>query len=137
MFSHTFHSRVRYAETDKMGYLYYGRYAVYYEIGRVEAMRSLGITYQEMEDDWKIAMPVMSLQVRYIRPAYYDDLLEIKSMIRKLPEQSILFHTEIFNSKQELINTAEVKLCFISVESGLRLPAPTLLVEKLKPYFED
>jgi acyl-CoA thioester hydrolase len=136
MFSHVFYSRVRYAETDKMGYLYYGRYATYYEIGRVEAMRSLGVTYKTMEDEWGIAMPVMTLNVRYIRPAYYDDLLEIRTMIRKIPEQSITFHVEMYNERSELINTAEVKLCFISVSQGSRVPAPVELLDKLKPYFE-
>lgn len=136
MFSHVFYSRVRYAETDKMGYLYYGRYATYYEIGRVEAMRSLGVTYKTMEDVWGIAMPVMSMNARYIRPAYYDDLLEIRTIIRKIPEQSITFYVEMYNERSELINTAEVKLCFISVIQGSRVPVPVELVEKLKPYFE-
>ena len=83
MFSHTIQTRVRYSETDKMGYVYYGNYTHYYEIGRVETLRSLGIEYRMMEDDLHIFLPVKSLNVRYLRPAYYDDLITISSITKK------------------------------------------------------
>ena len=77
MYEHQHHKRVRYAETDKMGYLYYGHYAKYYEIGRVEALRSLGLSYRDMEDKLGLMLPVLSLEARYKSPAYYLSLIHI------------------------------------------------------------
>lgn len=136
MLKHDFEKRVRYAETDKMGYLYYGNYPTYYEIGRAEMIRSLGLTYQQMEDDHNILMPVVSMQIRYVRPAHYDDLLTIRTTLRKLPDNFITFHMEIFNEKEELINGATVRLCFVDRTSGESIPAPPVLKDKLLPYFE-
>lgn len=135
MFTHTSTTRIRYADTDKMGYLYYGRYATLYEIGRVEAMRSLGLTYKEMEDVWGVAMPVMSLHSRYIRPVYYDEVIRIETSIRALPDQSITFYNSLYNIENELVNSAEVKLCFIEINSKKRIPVPDAIIQQLKPYF--
>ena len=89
MYTHDFQKRVRYGETDQMGYLYYGNYAQYYEIGRVEMLRSLGLTYKAMEEELGVMMPVLSLQMRYVRPAYYDELLTIRTALRRIPDQFI------------------------------------------------
>ena len=137
MYQHEFHKRVRYAETDKMGYLYYGHYAKYYEIGRVEMLRSLGLTYREMEDDLKVIMPVTSLQCRFVRPAYYDDLLCIRTTLRELPGKFITFHVEIFNEQKKLVNGGTVRLCFVDAIHNKTVVAPALLINKLKPYFSD
>ena len=91
MFIHETHVRVRYGETDQMGYLYYGNYAQYYEVGRAEAIRSLGISYKELEEDYGIMMPVMSLQMRFVRPALYDELLTIRTHLRHLPSERLHF----------------------------------------------
>jgi acyl-CoA thioester hydrolase len=136
MFTHRFHKRVRYGETDRMGYLYYGRYADYYEMGRVEMLRSLGLTYKNMEEAHGILMPVTSLQMRFVRPAHYDELLEIRTTLRHLPQQSIVFHVEIFNEQAKLVNGGSVILCFVERASGNTVSAPDYLVEKLRPYFE-
>jgi len=72
--------RVRYAETDKMGYLYHGNYAQFYEMGRVEMIRSLGLSYKELEDEIGVGMPVMYMETRYVRPAFYDDSFVIKEI---------------------------------------------------------
>lgn len=136
MYRHRYYSRVRYAETDKMGYLYYGNYATYYEIGRVEAMRSIGVFYKTLEDDLGIAMPVMSLNSKFIRPATYDELICIQTEIRKMPDMDIIFYVELYNEKEQLINFGEVKLCFIEIDSKSRVPIPDLFIQKLKPYFE-
>jgi acyl-CoA thioester hydrolase len=136
MYTHRYYSRVRYAETDKMGYLYYGNYATYYEIGRVEAMREIGVSYKTLEDKLGIAMPVMSLKSKFIRPATYDDLICIQTEIRKMPDMDITFHMELFNEKDQLINYGEVKLCFIQIEFKTRVPIPDIFIQKLKPYFE-
>ena len=120
-----------------MGFLYYGHYAQYYEIGRVEMLRSLGTTYKIMEEDLGILMPVTTLQQRFIRPAYYDDELTIKTTLRKLPTEFITFHVEIYNPDQELVNAGSVKLCFVQKGSKQTVGCPLLLLEKLKPYFND
>ncbi len=136
MYSHEYTKRVRYGETDQMGYLYYGNYAQYYEIGRVEMLRSLGLTYKAMEEEQGILMPVVSMQIRYVRPARYDERITIRTTLRQLPARFITFHMELFNEAGKLINGATVKLCFVSTENGQTIPAPKLLVNQLKPYFE-
>ncbi len=137
MYQHDYHKRVRYAETDKMGYLYYGHYAKYYEIGRVEMLRSLGLTYREMEDELHVIMPVTSLQCRFVRPAYYDELLRVRTTLKELPGKFITFHVEIFNEKNKLVNGGTVRLCFVDTQTNQTVTAPTLLTEKLKSYFTD
>jgi acyl-CoA thioester hydrolase len=134
MFAHETNIRVRYAETDQMGYVYYGAYAAYYEVGRVESLRQLGISYKELEAGGVI-MPVLNMESRFIRPAYYDDLLIIRSEISKIPEDSITFNVEIYNQNRKIINQARVKLCFINKDTNERITAPELLIKKLTPYF--
>ncbi len=126
--------RVRYAETDRMGYVYYGNYTQYYEIGRVEALRQLGTSYKEMEDNG-IMLPVYTCSIKYIKPALYDDLLVIKTIIRKLPTVKISFDYEIYNQKNELLNTANTLLVFINVKTHKPCPAPDAFLEKIKNFF--
>lgn len=135
MLTHTFQKRVRYGETDQMGYLYYGNYAQYYEIGRAEMMRSLGMTYKYMEEEEKIMMPVMSLNMRFVRPAYYDELLTLRTTLRHLPEKFIVFHTDILNEQGKLVNGGSVKLCFVDSTNHKSILAPEFLLEKLRPHF--
>lgn len=137
MYTHDFQKRVRYGETDQMGYLYYGNYAQYYEIGRVEMLRSVGLTYKSMEEEHGILMPVMTLEMRFVRPAHYDELLTIRTSLRELPAKTIVFHVEIFNEKMKLVNGGRVKLCFVDTQTNKSIDAPTYLVEKLRPYFEE
>lgn len=136
MFTHTTQVRVRYGETDKMGFVYYGYYSLYYEIGRVEALRSLGLDYKSMEDQMHIFMPVVSLNVRYLRPAHYDDLLTLETSIVKWPSTSIQFDTKILNEKGDWLNQGQVVLCFLDIASRKRVEMPELLIQKLSPYFE-
>ncbi len=135
MIQHETKIRVRYGETDQMGYLYYGNYAQYYEVGRAELIRSVGITYKAIEEDYGIMMPVTSMIIRYIRPALYDELLTIKSSLRHLPDQFITFHYEIFNEKGRLVNGATVRLCFMDIATKRRIPTPEYLKEELSQYF--
>lgn len=135
MYSHDFQLRVRYGETDQMGYLYYGRYAEYFEVGRVETIRSLGMSYKELEEKHGIWLPVVSMEMRFVRPAYYDDLLTIHTEIRKLPDEYITFHTELFNEKRKLINAGTIRLCFFAAASKKVIPAPQQLLEALRPFF--
>jgi len=136
MFTHSTQVRVRYGETDKMGFVYYGYYSLYYEIGRVEALRSLGLDYKSMEDQMHIFMPVVSLNVRYLRPAHYDDLLTLETSIIKWPNTSIQFDTKILNEKGDWLNQGQVVLCFLDIASRKRVDMPELLIQKLSPYFE-
>lgn len=134
MFEHSIKVRVRYAETDQMGVVYYGNYATYLEVARVEAFRFLGVSYKELEDQG-IMLPVVEYQTRYIKPAKYDDLLTVKVSIKKIPSAKITFHYEIYNEEHVLLNTAETLLVFISKDSGKIVPAPTELIEGMKKYF--
>ena len=126
--------RVRYAETDKMGYVYYGNYAQYYEVGRVEALRSIGSSYKEMEDNG-IMLPVYLCDIRYIKPAVYDDLLVIKTTIKEIPTAKITFDYEIYNQKNELINTGTTTLVFINISTNKPCAAPISFIEKIKKFF--
>jgi acyl-CoA thioester hydrolase len=127
--------RVRYGETDQMGYVYYGNYPLYYEVARTEMIRELGWTYKKMEENG-IAMPVASLNVKYLRPAFYDDLLTIKTVIKKMPEKRMHFEYEVFNEKNELINIGESVLAFVDLKTMKPAFAPDELLEQIKKYFE-
>ncbi len=135
MYSYDYKKRVRYGETDMMGYLYYGNYAQLYEIGRVETLRSLGLTYKDMEAVHRVMMPVVHVESRYLKPGKYDDELTIRTILMELPERMIIFNTEIYNEDQVLIHMASVKLLFIDMESQKRVNCPEYLVKALKPYF--
>jgi acyl-CoA thioester hydrolase len=137
MYTATTQVRVRYGETDQMGYLYYGNYAQYYEVGRVELIRSLGLTYKELEETHGIWMPVVSMQQRFVRPALYDELLTIKTTLRELPDQFITFHCEIFNEKQKLVNGGVIRLCFFDPKIKKTMTAPAYLLEQLMPFFKE
>ena len=113
MYTNEIQIRVRYAETDRMGYVYYGHYAAYFEVARVEMLRSLGFSYKKLEDEGVI-LPVLDYNIKYIRPGYYDDLLTIKTTIKELPTARMRFNYETFNEKKELINIAETTLVFVN-----------------------
>lgn len=137
MYSFDTQLRVRYAETDQMKYLYYGNYAQYYEVGRVELIRSLDMTYRELEEQHAVMMPVVSLQQRFVRPAYYDELLTIRTTLRTLPNAFITFHVEVFNEKMKLVNGGSVRLCFVDMNTGKTIETPEVLLAKLRPFFEN
>lgn len=126
--------RVRYGETDRMGYSYYGNYPLYYEVGRTELLRQLGLTYKELEDSG-ILLPVKDLHVEYIAAAIYDELITIKTSIRNKPGIKIIFFYEIYNSKNELINKATTTLVFVSAENRKPCRPPDIFNEKIKRYF--
>ncbi len=136
MIQHETYIRVRYGETDQMGYCYYGNYAQYYEVGRAELIRSLGLSYRNLEEEHGILMPVMSMNIRFVRPALYDENLKVITSLRKLPGKTMTFHSDIFNEKDELVNGGYVRLGFISSDKSKSLEAPKFLLEKLNPYFE-
>ena len=137
MYSHEVTIRVRYGETDQMGYLYYGNYAEYFEVGRVELIRSLGLSYKELEEVHGIWLPVVSLEMRFVRPAYYDVLLTVRSTLKEMPDEHITFHVEILNEKRKLVNSGRVRLCFFEAKSKKVVMAPDFLLERLRPAFEN
>ena len=135
MFDTTCKIRVRYAETDQMGVVYHGNYFSYFESARAEAIRELGLTYADMEKTGTI-MPVIDVQARFLRPALYDDLLFIKTILKELPaHHKIEFHHEVYNEKNELLSTARVTLYFMDRASMQRSRMPESLRSKLEPYF--
>jgi acyl-CoA thioester hydrolase len=127
--------RVRYADTDQMGYVYYGNYARYYEIGRVEALRSIGFSYKEMEDAG-VMMPVYENSSRYMKPARYDDELTIRVILKGLPGIRVVFEYEIRNQDNVLLNVGETTLVFQRRDTAKLCVAPDNLLEKLNPYFQ-
>lgn len=128
--------RVRYGETDQMGYVYYGVYAQYYEVGRVEAMRSLGISYRDMEASGTL-MPVINLTINYKKAALYDDEVRIVTTIKEIPGVRITFHYECFNQKNELLNTGSATLVFVDgVKKKPTLP-PDWFMDAFEKRFEE
>ena len=134
MFSHSTKIRVRYADTDQMGYMYYGNYAEFYEVGRVEMLRSLGMTYKSMEDSG-IIMPVTELKCKYIKPALYDEEITVKVILETMPAIRIVFKYELYNEKEELINLGETTLVFLNKERNRPCMPTEDFLKRLKAYF--
>ncbi len=126
--------RVRYGETDQMGYMYYGNYAEFYEVGRVEMLRSLGMTYRGMEEAG-IIMPVLEMQCKYLKPARYDEEITVKVILEKMPGVKIRFKYELFNERVQLINEGETTLAFIDSKRNRPCLPPPEFLDKLKQYF--
>jgi acyl-CoA thioester hydrolase len=135
-FSYSCKYRVRYADVDQMGFMYYGNYARLYEIARVESLRFLGIRYRDLEDEGFI-MPVYENKSRYIIPAKYDEELDIVVYLKEIPRVRIVFYYEIYNETKDLIHTGETTLVFLKSDSNKITVCPSKIVEKLKPFFES
>lgn len=125
---------VRYAETDQMGFVYYGNYAQYFEIGRVEALKKIGLSYRELEERG-FMLPVKSLHVNYIRAAKYDDTLTIITCIKEKPNNKIRFDYEIYRDK-ELLVTGDTTLFFMNKE-GRPIKPPQFFEEMIQPFFKS
>ncbi len=126
--------RVRYSETDQMQYVYQGNYATYYEVGRVEALRQLGLTYKELEG-MGIIMPVLENHSEFLFPALYDELLRIVVTIAEKPTVRIRFHYEIFNERETLIHRGKTLLAFVNQKTGKPCRPPEAFQRVLAPYF--
>lgn len=127
--------RVRYGETDQMGYAYYGFYAMYYEVARVESLRQLGLTYKEIEAQG-IIMPVLENKSKYILPARYDELLRIVTTLREKPGIRIKFEYEIYNQENKLIHIGETLLVFVDKRTSKPCLPPDSMVKVLEPFFK-
>jgi len=134
MYTHDTKVRVRYGETDQMGYVYYGNYAEYYEVARVEMLRSLGMDYAAMESSG-IMMPVLELNCKYIKPALYDQEITIRTTIEQLPGVRIHFKYELFNESGELINIGATTLVFVDMAKKRPCSPPENFMDKLSQFF--
>jgi acyl-CoA thioester hydrolase len=135
MFSFDNQIRVRYADTDQMQVVYHAKFIEYFESGRTEAIRHLGITYKEIEE-WGLIMPVVKLTIEYARPGLYDDLLTIRTILKELPDShSIDFHQEIYNEAEKLVCKGTITLFFVEKATRTKCTMPAPLREKLLPYF--
>ncbi len=133
MFLHETKIRVRYSETDQMGFVYYGNYAAYLEVGRVEALRFAGFPYKDLEARG-VLLPVVNLTINYKKPAVYDDLLTIKTTIQQVPSVKIVFESSIYNEQGDLIVEASVTLVCIDGITKRPIKGPDDLLDKIKSY---
>ena len=134
---HTTHSlRVRYGETDPMKYVYYGNYAEYLEVARVELFRSLGISYDEIEKQG-IWLPVSEYKIKYLKPGLYDQVLEIHTYIKKLPGVRIEFEYEIYNDSKEKITEATVTLFFLDAKTNKIIKCPDFLMNLIEKNWQN
>ncbi|MBL4587527.1 MAG: acyl-CoA thioesterase [Flavobacteriales bacterium] len=135
MFEHRTTIRTRYSEVDRMGYVYYGNYATYFEVGRVEAMRKLGLDYSELEKSG-IMMPVVKFEINYRKPAFYDEELTIVTRVKEIPRSRINFEYETYNAKKELLNTAMTQLVFVDEKTKRPQRAPKVMVDRFMEIME-
>jgi len=131
MKNHELTVRVRYSETDQMGVVYHGNYAQYFEMGRVEWLRNIGVSYKKMEENG-IMLPVVSLNMQYKKSARYDDLLTVKTIFKKLSSVRIEFDYEIRNEQGELLTIANSVLVFIDMKTGRPTSPPNYIKERLE-----
>ena len=130
MRNHKLSFRVRYGETDQMGIVYHGNYAQYLEIGRVEWLRDLGVTYKSMEENG-IQLPVINLQIKYLKSARYDDLITVETILKKQPLVKIEFDYKIYNETRELLVEANTVLAFMSAKENKPIKCPDYILNKL------
>jgi len=123
--------RVRYGETDQMGVVYHGNYALYLEAGRIEWLRKLGISYKSMEEDG-IMLPVVSMNINYKKSAGYDDVINVKTQLKNIPTAKIEFEYEITNENGEIITIANTTLVFIDMKTNLPVRAPQYILDLLE-----
>jgi acyl-CoA thioester hydrolase len=136
MFTFDYEYRVRYADVDQMGYMYYGNYARLYEIGRVEALRDLGLSYKKMEESG-VMMPVYDNYSRFIQPTKYDELLTIRVMVEEIPKTRFKFKYEILNEEYKKVHTGETTLVFIHMETNRLTTCPEAITRLLQPFLTD
>ncbi|CAM1353830.1 acyl-CoA thioesterase [Tenacibaculum halocynthiae] len=130
MHEHISTIRIRYSETDQMGVVYHGNYAQFFEIGRTEWLRTLGVTYKYMEKTG-VMLPVISLNCNFKKSAFYDDFITIKTYLKKTPTVKIEFNYEIVNQDNDILCTGSTALAFINSETKRPIRCPEYLLNKL------
>lgn len=136
MYSHSIEIRVRYGETDQMGYLHHSNYARYYEVARVELMRALGFPYGEMEISG-ILMPVLNLECKFIGAILYDELVTVTAIITELPASRMKLHYEIHNEKGKKVNEGKTDLCFVKADSRRPMRCPEKVLQLVEMGFDS
>jgi acyl-CoA thioester hydrolase len=122
--------RVRYGETDQMGVVYHGNYALYLEMGRIEWLRKLGISYRTMEENG-IMLPVVSLNINFKKSARYDDVINVKTQLKNIPTAKIEFEYEITNDTGQILTTASTTLVFIDMNTNRPVKAPQYILDAI------
>ncbi len=135
MYTYSTEIRVRYADTDQMAFVYHGNFLIYYEVARTEALRNLGIAYKDLEVSG-VMMPVLDFYCKFYKPARYDDILTVKVSIPLFPGVKIHFNYEVYNQKQELINTGNTILVFLNKETERPVRMPENMKKVLDPYYD-
>ena len=123
--------RVRYGETDQMGVVYHGNYPLYLEMGRIEWLRKLGVSYKTMEENG-VMLPVISISINYKKSAGYDDVINVKTQLKNIPTAKIDFEYEITNEKGEILTTASTTLVFIDMKTNRPMKAPQYMLDLIK-----
>jgi len=123
--------RVRYAETDQMGVVHHGNYALYLEMARIEWLRKLGISYKSMEEEG-IGLPVVSFSINFKKSAVYDDVIKVKTQLKKQPTALVQFEYELTNQNNDLLCTAEVVLAFMDMKTKRPTRPPKYFLEALE-----
>jgi acyl-CoA thioester hydrolase len=136
MFVSSTQIRVRYGETDQMGFVYYGNYPLYFEVGRAEAMRQIGMTYKQMEE-MGVYMPIAKMAIKYFRPGRYDDLLTIKTIINDLPSARMNFDYEVYNEQGTMLCAGNTELAFINSQTNRPCRAPDWFLKKMEEVFNS
>lgn len=131
MYTYSTNIRISYGDTDKMGYCYYGNYARFYEIARTELLRSLGLSYRELEEKG-VMLPVISMNIQFKKPAFYDELITVAVSIDQLPSARIVFTYEVFNEKKEILNEGETTLVFMDAEKKKPMHVPDFVSDLFK-----
>jgi acyl-CoA thioester hydrolase len=126
---------VRYGETDQMGYAHHSNYPLYYEVGRTDMLRSVGLSYREMEEHGVI-MPVRQLNIKFVEPVRYDEILRVRVILKELPTAKIHFFYELYNEQDILVNTGETVLVFVNANTRKPRRPPEELMKKLEKYFK-
>ncbi len=134
MFVHDTNIRVRYKDTDQMGRMHHANYATFFEEARTEALRSQGLTYKEMEA-MGVMMPVFELKCKFMQPAFYDDVLQVRTIITNKPAVRIIFNYEVYNEANILITTGETTLVFVDMVKNKPCLAPQIFMDKMAPHF--
>lgn len=123
--------RVRYGETDQMGVVYHGNYPLYLEMGRIEWLRKLGISYKKMEETG-IMLPVIEMSLNYKKSASYDDVINVKTQLKKMPTAKIEFEYEITNQEKQIITTASTTLVFIDMKTNRPIRVPKYIMDAIE-----
>lgn len=136
MITHDCNIRVWYKHTDQMAICHHSNYICYYEAARSEFLRELGMSFAEVERRG-IMMPILEVNSKYHKPAYFDELLTVRIIIKDLPKARITFEYEIYNEKEELINTGMTQLGFIHSDTRRPCRCPEWFLKLLTDRWQE